>query len=89
MAKKFVEVEKIKEFVNRTNRESTCGPDQRDGWNSLLECILHGTGNYRGYNLLTSEEVPLGQAPGVCSSGKEMRRFNSGEKVDETRRKYY
>ena len=60
----------------------------------LLECVLHETGNYKGFRYLIDEEVPQGR-PGVrYEDGPNgfrvpcqdiQKRF---ENCDETRRQY-
>ena len=47
--RKTISVEQLKDEVSRRNKESTCDPQVREGWNALLEEVLHSTGNYRGF----------------------------------------
>lgn len=63
--RKTVKVEDLVKLVNARNKKSTCSPDIRQGWNSMLEDVLHSTGNYQGYGYYTVEDLPEGQAPGV------------------------
>jgi len=65
MARKTLSVETLRSEVNRRNRESTCSPEVRQGWNSILESMLMATGNYRGFRFLTPDKVPDGKAPGI------------------------
>ena len=93
--RKTVTVKALVERVNRMNKESTCSREIRQGWNELLESVLHETGNYRGYGYCQKEDVPAGAAPGVryetdarghrvpCADYTE--RFRD---CDDTRRRY-
>lgn len=47
--RKTIDVQMLKDIVNRRNKNSTCAPDIREGWNSLLEEALNKTGNYKGF----------------------------------------
>jgi hypothetical protein len=82
MARKTCYVRDLIEEVNRRNSVSTCPPDVRSGWNSLLDGVLHETGNYRGYTYLEARHVPVGQAPGV------LRTETGNVFPDESRRNY-
>lgn len=85
MARKTFEVSRLVEMVNGRNRQSTCSPDMREGWNSLLESVLINTDTYAGFGYLTLLEVPQGQLPGI-----EYGRENEPpEFPDESRRIYY
>ena len=53
MAKtKSVKVDWVKKQVHTMLRESTCSPEIRLGFCSVLEQILHKTGNYNGFQYL-------------------------------------
>lgn len=65
MARKTVDVADLKEWVNFQLGTSTSSPSFRMGLQSVLEQVLHGTGNYRGYRYLTEKEVPAGEKPGI------------------------
>ena len=82
MGRKTCPVVDIAKLVNEQNRCSTCSPLIREGWNTLLEEILHDTGNYRGYGYLRSKDVPKGELPGI--DGEE----GNFTHPDETRRFY-
>lgn len=96
MKRKTVNVKALVEEVNRRNRHSTCAPDVRQGWNSLLETVLHLTNNYDGYGYYIDEDLGESIIPGVryetnesgvrvpCKDYKE--RFRD---TDDTRRFYY
>ena len=84
MSRKTIDVEQLKLEVNRRNKHSTCDEDVRRGWNSLLELVLHATGNYRGFNMYTHSDVPAGKLAGIV-------RHEDGrvEFPDDSRRFYY
>jgi hypothetical protein len=85
MAKrKTIDVLFLLDKVNDRNRLSTCPADIREGWNSLLEEVLHSTGNYAGFGYLSANDVPEGEKPGISHDGDFTPRF-----PDETRRVYY
>ena len=84
MPRKTIKIETLLAEVNRRNRESICQPKIRQGWNSLLETVLHNTGNYRGFGYLESNMVPAGQRPGIKMEGSLV----SFDGCDETRRYY-
>jgi len=64
-SKKTIKVQDLIDIVNRRNKHSTCSPEVRKGWNSLLEEVLHKTDNYNGFNFLAPDEVPEGEKPGI------------------------
>lgn len=85
MARKTVNVKDLVERVNQRNQLSSCDPRVREGWNSLLEEVLHGSGNYQGFGYYESHQLGKDVPPGVI-------RGKDGEKntfPDETRRFYY
>jgi hypothetical protein len=83
MARKTFKLRRLVEMVNRRNRNYTCSPDMREGWNSLLEEVLLNNDNYAGFCYLTAKEVPEGQLPGVERNGYDT------QFPDDTRRIYY
>ena len=91
MARKTLKIRTIIELVNLRNRESTYDPEMRQGWNSLLEAILHDADAYAGFGYYSSEELPEGIRPGIRYEGKHpaedyAERFRD---CDDTRRYYY
>jgi len=82
--KKTFSVQKLKEEINRRNRESTCHSEARQGWNCVLETVLMDTNQYKGFYYLTKEEVPFQKDPGTEPGP-------GGQPVfpDPTRRGYY
>jgi len=83
------------ELVNRRNLESTCSPDVRQGWNSLLEDMLHATGNYSGFGYYSNDDLPSTVQPGVRVETTDMGRGVADDMnerfrdCDDTRRFYY
>ena len=69
--------------VNRRNRESTCAPEVRKGWNELLATALMLADAYSGFGYLDSSMVPAGELPGYSDTG------GTFSYPDETRRHYY
>lgn len=51
--RKTFEIDDLKQMVNSRLKESTCSPDERFAMASILEDVLHRTGNYRGFTYLT------------------------------------
>lgn len=83
-ARKTFDVKNLIAIVNERNKNSICSPDVRQGWNDLLDSILHATGNYNGFGYLQETSVPKGQKPGMAKDEK-------GENIfpDPTRIYYY
>lgn len=86
MATKTFRVITLLNKINERNRESTCNPDVREGMNSILEDILHSTGNYEGFSYLDQREVPSGHLPGIIFDESEERNHQF---PDDTRRTYF
>lgn len=84
--KKTFNVENLRKKVNERNMRSTCDSKIREGWNDILEAVLHETGNYNGFNYLRADRVPTGEKPGIIFDESP-----SHDHVfpDETRRVYY
>jgi hypothetical protein len=83
--KKSVSFKYLIETTNKRNKESTCPPQVRGGWNSFLTNLLIANNVYAGYGYYTSEEVPEGQKPGIIR--KDFPEENLYP--DESRRFYY
>jgi hypothetical protein len=88
MPRKTVNVAHVRERVNYllANNETMTGRTEEEqrayrlGACSVLELILHNTGNYKGFNYLESEILP----PEERKDGNVLR---AG--YDDTRRVYY
>jgi hypothetical protein len=65
MARKTVSVAKIVEMGNKILRSEFGDSEFRNGVKMMVENILHETDNYVGFRMLTQEEVPAGQLPGI------------------------
>ena len=91
--RRTVSIKGLIEQVNAQNRLSTCHPQVREGWNSLLESVLHAGNVYKGFSYLSRSDVPEGHPAGIVKEGEgyvfpdETRRFYfiarslTGEKV--------
>ena len=91
-----MKTKKIIEIVNLRNKKSTCCPEVRQGWNSLLEEILHANGDYKGFGYYTNFDLPVALNPGIRyvadKSGLRSPCDNRQERFkncDDTRRHYY
>ena len=71
--------------VNRKNKLSSCTSHVRNGWNGMLEDILHANGVYAGYWYLATDEVPEGEEPGIVRGEESDAAFFP----DPSRRCYY
>lgn len=83
MARKTVSLLALIEQVNQMNRESTCAPDIRMGWNTLLEQALMAANVYAGFGYYSEHELPRNQTPGLVDG-----HFVHGVS-DDSRRFYY
>lgn len=63
--RKTIEVAWILDKANHYLATTTVNEGLRRGVASLLETILHETGNYAGFGPLTETQVPAGQKPGI------------------------
>jgi hypothetical protein len=82
--RRTVSIKAMVETVNARNRLSTCSAEVREGWNSLLEDVLHAGNVYAGFGYLTHDEVPAGHPAGIVHLSDDSIVF-----PDETRRYYY
>ena len=80
--RKTFDVDQLRISVNSRLAGSVCSADVRSGMCSILEEVLHDTGNYRGFGYLTATEVPRGHLPGIIRDGE------NSVFPDETRRYY-
>lgn len=88
-ARKTVSLREMVEWVNERNATSSCPPDVRQGWNSLVSTFLMEGDAYAGFGYLRADELEgdaVGQLPGIVPSanGKGQHAF-----PDETRIRFY
>ena len=63
--KKTFNIDAYRTMVNETLANSTCSSDMRKGMITMLEEILHRTGNYKGFQYLMRGQVVAGEKPGI------------------------
>lgn len=66
--KKTIKVEELKVQVNQilsSYDSRVCSKEYLEGMRSLLESVLHQTGNYCGYQYLDRNQVPFNELPGA------------------------
>jgi hypothetical protein len=92
-AKKTVDLTALIDEVNRRNRESSCSPEARMGWNMLLEGFLHANDAYAGFGFLEAKSLTgpaKGQAPGYVPDPDGNHGPDGKHSFpDESRRVYY
>ena len=69
--RKTFSIAQLLHTVNKRNAASTCSPDVRQGWNSILSQVLMDADVYSGYNYLGPEDIPVGQRPGIAFQDKD------------------
>lgn len=89
--KKTINVKSVVESLNEVFAKSICDHNIRIGQISVIEQILHKSGNYKGFRYLLQHEVPVGELPGVRydSNGEILpypERFNN---TDPTRVEFF
>ena len=90
--RKTFSVELLLTTVNNLLQHSAeCYADRRTGMISVLESVLHQTGNYKGYRYLTADEIPAGGMPGIHHgpNGDMLPYPDRFKNTDETRRSYH
>jgi len=90
MPRKTIEIEKLVNIANTALKyDQDHNNDYRRGVISMIEDVLHLSGNYKGYRYLGPDEVPEGSLPGINVVDGEIppypERFYN---TDNTRRKY-
>jgi hypothetical protein len=87
ITKKTIAVKTIVDQLNDTLSTGFQTIQERQAIMTFVEQILRDTGNYRGFQYLTQEQVPLNQLPGIRGkNGDEVgSRFMN---TDSTRVKY-
>lgn len=67
--KKTTKVEGLRNWANEQLKNTHAGvystPEYRQGVISMLEFVLHETGNYHGFRYLDQRELPDGVMPGI------------------------
>ena len=96
MARQTMNVDALREEVNRMIKESVCSREVRQGMASVLEVALHRTGNYNGFAYLTANDVPKKQLPGIntvpgnwMAMDEQVLYDKRFENTDDSRRRYY
>lgn len=93
MPRKTIEVETVRQAVNTALATDTYnGRAHRLGAASLLEYVLHATGNYKGYSHLSAGQVPHGEKPGIDRSNQIVDENHVAHGVafpDDSRRYYH
>ena len=80
--KKTINVQNLKNEINDMLRYSTCTPDTRFGMITVLEQVLHQSGNYSGFQYLSSDRLADEFLPGI-------RENNDFTNTDSSRRRYF
>lgn len=63
--RKTIDVGFLKNEINCMLASGTVSKEYRFGQISILELVLHSTGNYNGFRYLTQEEIPPHCDPGI------------------------
>lgn len=66
--RKTFDIAELLYTVNSRNTGSTCSAEVRQGWNSLLESVLHGADLYSGYGYLEQKDLKgsaVNSRPGI------------------------
>ena len=66
--RKTFDIAELLYTVNTRNQTSTCDPAVRQGWNSLLESVLHSSDLYDGYDYIRQEQLresAVSSLPGI------------------------
>jgi hypothetical protein len=72
MKRKTIDVQYLRDNINQRLADSTCEPEVRYGMISILENVLHETGNYKGFCYL---DPITRQATGKMHVLDESRRY--------------
>jgi hypothetical protein len=90
--RKTINIESVRTLVNNMLRDSHQDDHvdraYREGAISVLENLLHDTGNYRGFRYLTQDELFKNCIPGV-HRGEGLSYEEKFINTDGTRRYYY
>lgn len=63
--RKTLSVKQLVQCANAMLKNSVNSPSYRAGVQSMVEEILHTSGNYKGFRYLKQEEVPPQKWPGI------------------------
>jgi hypothetical protein len=87
MTRKTVRIEDLRTMINSRLKDT---PDssraEREAYSSLLESLLHETGNYNGFRYLSESELPFGSKPGIRDLSEDVPSFHD---TDSTRVHYF
>ena len=84
--RKTIQVEDLRKTVNDMLKAET-SKEERMGMITVLESVLHSTGNYNGFKYLDKREVPNGHRPGIRGyDGTYEENFRD---TDDSRRFYF
>tara|TARA_B100000959_G_C14715664_1_gene514768 strand:+ start:313 stop:606 length:294 start_codon:yes stop_codon:yes gene_type:complete len=97
MARKTIEVEKVKGIANRAleasmrwnetdNKYVPVDRYWRQGVMLMVEQVLMESNNYKGFRYLALDEVPKGAIPGIRRDRGQEQQF---ENTDSTRVRYF
>ena len=90
MTRKTFEVSKMVDMANQMLASGVQSQESRWGTITMIEQILHSSGNYNGFRYLGATEVPNGELPGVRygDDGMILEYPERFENTDDTRRQY-
>ena len=77
MARKTISVAQLVNETNLRNKVSSCAPEIRQGWNHMLESILHDSGNYQGFGFYTQSDLAKDITPGIWRDGDRFKDTDS------------
>ena len=97
MPRKTINVELMRTEVNTMLKDSTCGPEERQGMIGVLETLLHKSGNYHGFQYLAPEHVPKDHKPGMNRVDYSIESTGTSDEIyklrfkdtDKTRVRYF
>lgn len=91
LGRKTFKVEEIRNTVNFMLQHGKHSADFRFGAATMLEEILHSSGNYNGFGYHTEKDVPVGELPGVRTgpNGESLNYDERFKNTDDSRRYYY
>ena len=87
--RKTINVERLKSIVNEANKSIYGTREQRQGANSILEFVLHETGNYKGYWHYRADELPQVDDPRMLPGIIFDEENHNHQYPDDSRRRYF